>query len=1133
MKLKISLALSGILVIAGCGGSDDATPPDTVTLPTPTTSPDPVTTITDSSAYNDQGVHDPSIIKVEGDGSTTADTWYVFGSHLAAAKTTNLQTWEMFSSLTANHLVDESPLFNTYTTEIAEGIAWTDGYTGSWAPDVIQAPNGEYWFYYSHCAQNVLDVETCQHRSYLGLAKSSTVEGPYVNEGILVRSGHRDETEIANYPIGEGVTSYNPEIHPNAIDPAAFYDKDGDMWLVYGSYSGGLFILALDETTGLAEPGQGFGTHLVGGNFSAMEGAFVIYSSESDYYYLFWSNGGFNAADGYNIRVARSRNPDGPYVDAEGNDMVNARVANDMGVKLMGGYNFVSAIGDASEEWGYRSPGHNSAMYDADLDKYLLFTHTRFPRDQVPFEQNHAVRVHEMWVNEDGWLVASPHRYAPISDGESDALDVVGDYRVVLHGKDTNRQVHESIYISLTSQGRFITGELTGWYKLYQDDPERITLTLDGVVYEGVTKWQWNVEHERLEPVISALSADGSALWAQQLEEKSRAEVVADIQAALQDFATNTIPDFVKSDAIPLPTLGARGAQLVWTSNNTHFVENDGSLTRPNILDGDQTINLGVEIYFGDEMVASNDFDILVPARVKNNLIAHYMFEGELSESFARFTDGVPAANVSGTAASPVFTAGTTGQAVNIDGTYGILLPTNLIQAYEYTVSFWLNEQASAAFRPAFFAGHSPDPARWVSFLPTSWNGELMVWAHWYEDGANWFDAFSGTVVPDNEWHHVAFAVDHGFVQIYYDGQLMGTGNNLRDLFTGKPEGSILTLGLNYWDPAPSMYIDEFKIYEAPLSARQLDALEVNTLPETEFMQIAYDELSLGDLTEVISDLDLPNSGAFAASISWVSSNEDVISSSGEVTRPARGTPNAEVTLTATITLGEDTMTKEFVANTLAITPPLAVARYSFDGDLTDSEGNFAEGHPVAPGIVDTTAEMVYGEGIVGQAVSFAGAATHGAKLGNDLITDHTYGFGLWLNPNSTTVYTTTFFGYRDASAWISVVPQNPGGQTLLWSGNAVWYDALTGTGIPTGEWTHFAVSVSQGNIEIWLNGVSVFVGSNFPDIFSTANPAQFAIGTNLFTQDATYNGLMDELVIYGDPITQEEVDALYAEGQE
>src|SRR5690554_5603474 len=39
--------------------------------------------------FDEVSVHDPSIIKVE-------DTYYVFGSHVAAAKSTDLKNWEYF-----------------------------------------------------------------------------------------------------------------------------------------------------------------------------------------------------------------------------------------------------------------------------------------------------------------------------------------------------------------------------------------------------------------------------------------------------------------------------------------------------------------------------------------------------------------------------------------------------------------------------------------------------------------------------------------------------------------------------------------------------------------------------------------------------------------------------------------------------------------------------------------------------------------------------------------------------------------------------------------------------------------------------------------------------------------------------
>ncbi|MEJ1731238.1 family 43 glycosylhydrolase, partial [Escherichia coli] len=69
--------------------------------------------------------------------------------------------------------------------------------------------------------------------------------------------------------------------------------------------------------------GQGYGKKLLGKNHSRIEGPYILYHPGTEYYYLFLSFGGLGAYDGYNIRVARSKSPDGPYADASGQDMIN------------------------------------------------------------------------------------------------------------------------------------------------------------------------------------------------------------------------------------------------------------------------------------------------------------------------------------------------------------------------------------------------------------------------------------------------------------------------------------------------------------------------------------------------------------------------------------------------------------------------------------------------------------------------------------------------------------------------------------------------------------------------------------------------------------------------------------------
>jgi len=72
--------------------------------------------------------------------------------------------------------------------------------------------------------------------------------------------------------------------------------------------------------------------------------------------------------------------------------------------------------------------------------------------------------------------------------------------------------------------------------------------------------------------------------------------------------------------------------------------------------------------------------------------------------------------------------------------------------------------------------------------------------------------------------------------------------------------------------------------------------------------------LLLGGLDQVKANMNLPTAGRNGTTITWESSDPSVISNTGVVTRPAEGEGNVEVTLTATITLNDESATREFVA---------------------------------------------------------------------------------------------------------------------------------------------------------------------------------------------------------------------------
>ena len=84
-------------------------------------------------------MHDPSVIK-------TGDTYYVFGSHLAAAKSKDLMSWDMVASGVATG----NPLIPNVTEELRETLEWAQSDT-LWAADVIQLADGKFYMYYNAC----------------------------------------------------------------------------------------------------------------------------------------------------------------------------------------------------------------------------------------------------------------------------------------------------------------------------------------------------------------------------------------------------------------------------------------------------------------------------------------------------------------------------------------------------------------------------------------------------------------------------------------------------------------------------------------------------------------------------------------------------------------------------------------------------------------------------------------------------------------------------------------------------------------------------------------------------------------------------------------------------------------------
>ena len=434
--------------------------------------------------FGNASVHDPSILYDDG-------TYYIYGSHMQAAKSTDLQDWKLFSKL------DKCTLQPNYGGEFKEALTFAQ--TGTfWAPDVIKLADGRYYMYYCCC-------EGSKPLAALGVAMSDSPEGPFENVRILLKSGY------------EG---YDATKLPNCIDPCVFYDKTGErLWMVYGSYSGGIFLLELDPATGLILEGQEeYGIHLLGGNHSCIEAPYMVYNEATDYYYLFLSYGGLGVNDGYNMRVCRSRNVEGPYEDASGNSMLDCACQpgnfwnNDdiapYGVKIMGGYQFAPVEGENSAKAQVvRSPGHNSVWHDRATDRWFLIHHTRF----APRDDRYIVQTREMWFNDYGWPCVAPTRYVTDDNIPADAVyQPFGTFKVLSHGQDVNTVEHVSVPLQF-NEDYTVSSDQNGSFE--SDGDGRLNVTLDGVEYHGFCTVGYDSDQDEFVSTFTAMSEDGQTLW--------------------------------------------------------------------------------------------------------------------------------------------------------------------------------------------------------------------------------------------------------------------------------------------------------------------------------------------------------------------------------------------------------------------------------------------------------------------------------------------------------------------------------------------------------------------------------------------------------------------------------------------
>ncbi len=579
-------------------------------------------------------VHDPSIVKDEETGM-----YYIFGSHMAWAKSEDMVSWSLFSN---NISREYATLFVTEAEWAKKAGVDYDVKGNLWAPDVIYNEDMGKWCMY-------MSVNGPMWNSTICLLTADSPDGDWTYVGPVIQSGMSNgfgptfDYEKATGESTVATSRYTlrkstPQWEPHAIDPCVIYDEDGNLWMSYGSWSGGIGLFRLDNETGLRDydttyeyksgvTDPYFGYKLSGGNQKSGEASYI--ERIGDYYYMFITYGGLVANGGYNMRVFRAEEITGPYLDISGDDARYPLNSGDPGSTATGDVN--GTVGNkvmSYYKWSFAAlgqvaQGHNSAWTQKDGSSYLVY-HRRTNNGT----EGHQIRVHQMFVNEDGWLVTAPFDYRGevLSTKGYDKEAVVGSYEVLVHKHNINYTGLECVTgqeMTLNEDGT-VSGEFTGTWKTTKDTPY-VTIEMNGTTYKGVFIRQMIEDTDYETMCFTLMGEDEVAVWGCKYVDGEAAVALSTMSGCV------TLPDETETN-LDLVTEGVFGTTITYSSSNPDVISGDGKVTPQ---DTRQTVVL-TATYTSGSASQTKEFwvDVKAKSEIDQEALDSLYYEGFSNGSF-------------------------------------------------------------------------------------------------------------------------------------------------------------------------------------------------------------------------------------------------------------------------------------------------------------------------------------------------------------------------------------------------------------------------------------------------------------------------------------------------------------------
>ena len=278
-------------------------------------------------------------------------------------------------------------------------------------------------------------------------------------------------------------------------------------------------------------------------------------------------------------------------------------------------------------------------------------------------------------------------------------------------------------------------------------------------------------------------------------------------------------------------------------------------------------------------------------------------------------------------------------------------LTADLSSKTGFTFTTWINAATDADWARILdfgtdASGADPDTVKDYFFIAQ--NGRVVAG----QGTSEFYLSDTGISPAENEWHHMAFtfmpevnaAGEDGQnvgVIIYVDGEVAfdasvnqtnsGTRNALIDWCNNVlPKLTDNYIGYSRFsaDPELNAYLSDMRFYDMGLTGNEVVQVMADGMTTDQVLNMAKESLTLAQ-TATSTDITLPATAlAGLVNVTWASSNPGVMGNDGTI-----GTveENTTVTMTATLTYGDQSVTKEF--NITVYSPDTVPYVLNIDGD--------------------------------------------------------------------------------------------------------------------------------------------------------------------------------------------------------